>query len=68
VSELVELAERERADPTQAPDLMGLFSSEQRLAEGFTLVPGPRPEAKRKPRKATPRQLQIEQIEPTKRP
>lgn len=62
IGELVEVAERERIDPDSVPDLMGLFSTKQRLAEGFTLLPGPRPKARRKARKTTPRQLQIEQV------
>jgi DNA modification methylase len=64
IGELVDLAEREHADPSRVPDLMGLFSTKQRLAEGFTLVPGPRPVTQRKVRKATPRQLRLEQTEP----
>lgn len=68
VGELVDIAERENADPEHAPDLMGLFSTKQRLAEGFALLPGPRSEAKRKPRTATSRQLQIDEIERPKRP
>jgi DNA modification methylase len=53
VGELVETAEREEAP--RAPDLMGLFNTNQRLAEGFTLVPGPRPAKKRsKPKVVAP--------------
>jgi hypothetical protein len=63
IGELVELAERERADPDRVPDLSGLFQTKQRLAEDFTLIPGPRKETRRKPRKTAktaPRQLRLE--------
>lgn len=60
IGELVEVAERERTEPDRVPDLSGLFSTKQRLAEEFTLIPGPRKEARRKPRRPTPRQLRLQ--------
>jgi site-specific DNA-methyltransferase (adenine-specific) len=68
VAELVDAAERERADPDRAPDLMGLLSTKQRLAEDFPLLGGPPERAKRQaPSKRPARQLQLGIQPPSRR-
>jgi site-specific DNA-methyltransferase (adenine-specific) len=60
VGALVDAAERDEIEPDQAPDLMGLFNTKQRLAEGFQVFPdAPGKTKRRMSRKRATRQLQL---------
>jgi site-specific DNA-methyltransferase (adenine-specific) len=67
VGELVDAAERDGVDPDRAPDLMGLFSSKQRLAEDFPVFPAPPRAGRRKQKKKSP-QMQLGLRSPSRSP
>jgi site-specific DNA-methyltransferase (adenine-specific) len=64
IGELVDAAERDGVNPDRAPDLMGLFSTKQRLAEQFPVFPVPAATAKRKAKRPV-RQMQLGLQPPT---
>ncbi len=63
IGELVEVAERDRADPDRAPDLMGLFNTKQRLAEGFSLFGHPPDTTQRSTKAPTKRRRAARQLQ-----